>query len=287
MKWLLGVALASIISTPVMAAEKRVVFGDGIVGTLETPEQAYAPVVLMLHGFTGTRDELPVAGTDEGVFERTARLLAEAGVASFRIDFRGSGDSAGAWEDTTFSSQVLDALAALDWLDTAEEINGKRVALLGWSQGGLVAAHVAAASPRVKSVTLWAPVVHPLHTYEAILGADTLAEALSAEPLDKITATLPWEVDTTLNAAFYQEFATTSTAAAVAGYAGPLQVIVGSQDTVVAPQPASGEVLMRYHEGPEELRVVKADHVWNAFTGPRTLDTEMVPLTLNWLAEHL
>ena len=28
----------------------------------------------LLHGFTGSRDELAVAGTQEGVFSRTARL---------------------------------------------------------------------------------------------------------------------------------------------------------------------------------------------------------------------
>ena len=75
-----------------MAKEMRVsipVDGQSVVGTLEIPDDATAPapVVLMLHGFTGTRDELPVKDTEDGVFTRTARELSKNGYASLRIDF--------------------------------------------------------------------------------------------------------------------------------------------------------------------------------------------------------
>ncbi|MEM8741642.1 MAG: alpha/beta hydrolase, partial [Pseudomonadota bacterium] len=63
--------------------------GTPVIGTLTTPAGPPAPAVLLLHGFTGTRDETPVQGTGEGVLERTARHLADAGFASLRIDFRG------------------------------------------------------------------------------------------------------------------------------------------------------------------------------------------------------
>lgn len=261
--------------------------GQAIIGTLETPSGDPAPVVLLLHGFTGTRDELPVKDTDEGVFARTARLLAEAGYASLRIDFRGSGDSDGAWEDTTFSGQTADAVAAIDWLSENDAVDGERIAVLGWSQGGLVAAHAVAERPDVDAAILWAPVVHPLHSYEGLLGAETLAEALAADPETPITATLPWGAETVLRASFFQEMALTNSAAAIAGYEGPLKVIVGAKDTVVAPQPATGEALLRYHEGPEALSVFDTGHVWDAFAGPDTLDGSMVPATLEWLEAHL
>lgn len=96
-------ALALALLGTAQAAEEVVsilVDGQMIKATLETPDgtAAPAPVVLMLHGFTGSRDELPVKDTDEGVFSRTARQLAENGFASLRIDFRGSGESEGAWK---------------------------------------------------------------------------------------------------------------------------------------------------------------------------------------------
>ncbi|MBN9348951.1 MAG: hypothetical protein J0I48_22580, partial [Devosia sp.] len=102
----------------VVESNVKIARGDEtIVGTLALPKGVEKPpVVLLLHGFTGKRDELAVAGTEEGVYSRTARLLAERGVASLRIDFVGSGDSSGKWEDTTTFSQIADAVAAFDWL---------------------------------------------------------------------------------------------------------------------------------------------------------------------------
>ena len=85
---------------------------------------------------------------------------------------------------------------------------------------------------------------------------------------------------------FFQEMPLTSTAGAVAAYPGPMQVIVGLKDTLVAPQPASGQLLIDYHSGPQRLSVFDTDHVWDAFTGPETLDTKMIPTTLDWLGQH-
>jgi hypothetical protein len=51
----------------------------------------------------------------------------------------------------------------------------------------------------------------------------------------------------------------------------------------VAPQSAAGQIFLNYHEGPEKLDVFETDHVFDAFTGPATLDQKMVPATLEWL----
>lgn len=272
------------------AAETVVSFGvDGqkVMGTLSTVDgKSKAPVVLLFHGFTGTRDELPVKDTNEGVLSRTARQLAESGYSSLRIDFRGSGESDGKWADTTFSSQIEDGIAAIDWLKSNENVDGSRISIIGWSQGGLVAAHVAAARPEIKSVTLWAPVASPLYTYGSILGTDTLEKALKAAPQTEITAKLPWGAETTLKAAFFQQLPSTDPIGAIASYAGPLQVIVGSRDTTVAPQPASGHLYITYHNGDERLDIFDTDHVFSAFEGPEVLDTKMVPATLEWLKSH-
>ncbi len=269
-----------------LAAEEIVTFdmvGEKIVGTLETPEGDPAPVVLMLHGFTGSRDELPIKDTDEGVFSRTARLLAEAGIASLRIDFRGSGESDGVWEDTTFSDQIADAVIAIDWLQSNPSVDGANISILGWSQGGLVATHVAAARPEIKSLVLWAPVTNPLATFSRLLGAETIAAAV-AGPADKThTTELPWGVETTLKGRFFLELATTSPAGAITVYPGPMLVIVGTRDTIVTPQPGAGRLLLNYHDGPEKLIVLDTDHVWDAFVGPSILDEKMIPATLDWL----
>ena len=99
--------------------------GQNMIGTLTLPDGDPAAVVLLFHGFTGSRDELAIPGTEDGVFSRTARLLAVAGYASLRVDFIGSGDSDGDFADTTFEGQVADGLAALEFAETDDRVDGE------------------------------------------------------------------------------------------------------------------------------------------------------------------
>lgn len=279
---------AALLAAAAPAAERRVeidIPGGPLVGTLTTPDaQDPSAAVLLLHGFGAVRDELAVAGTGEGVFSRAARKLAEAGVASLRIDFRGSGESGGEWRDTTFSGQIADATAALDWLQAEPEAAAGRLAVLGWSQGGLVAAHVAAARPDIAALLLWAPAQNPLWNFSGFFGVETTMAALAAPSDQEITAELPWGGETTLRAAFWRELATTDPVAAAARYPGPMQVIVGSRDEIVTPQPAAGEIFVRYHEGVDELVVLDTDHTFDAATGPQVLDG-MIERGIAWIQD--
>lgn len=117
------------------------------------PPQAHPPVVLMLHGFAGDRDE-------EDIFPRAAKAFAAAGLASLRIDFRGAGDSGGSFADTTFSRQIEDGLAALQFLQSDKRVDSARIGIVGVSQGGLVAAIVAARSGLPKALALPLPHRH-------------------------------------------------------------------------------------------------------------------------------
>lgn len=297
----LGRALIALafLSAPAFAVSERIVeIGAGdtrFVGAyMEAQQQqsddagAPAPVVLMLHGFTGDRSELEIAGTDETVFLRAARLLSEAGFDSFRIDFRGSGESdALAWEDTTFSTQIVDAKAAIDYLADNNDGAPRPVIVLGYSQGGLIAAHAVAARPDVAAAVLWAPVAIPQLTYAAVLG-DDVVEAMQAADEDAPAREieLPWGETTRLKPAFFNEFLRTDPVAAIAPWPGPLLVVVGGNDDIVGPQPKMGMLYLRYHEGPSEMKVYMTDHIFGAFEGPETLDrvvSEMVP----WLRSAL
>ncbi len=269
--------------------ERDIVFpveGQTVIATLCLPEnQTPAPAVLLLHGFTGSRHEMAIAGTAEGVFSRTARLLAQAGFASLRIDFRGSGDSEGLWEDTTFSGQTTDAVAGFDWLSACPGIDRTQISILGWSQGGLVACHVARLRPQVKSLVLWAPVVNPMLTFSHLLGSDRVLQALGQPAKTLITAPLPWGGETTLRASCLHEIPLTDPVAALVSYRGPVQVIVGLHDEAVFPQPASGKILLAYHQGPHRLDIFGMDHSFGCSFGPKTLDGKMLPATLEWLQQ--
>jgi len=241
----------------------------------------------MLHGFTGQKNEFPIAERGIGLFGYTAAKLAEKGIATLRIDFHGSGESAGNWEDTTFSGQIGDAALAFDYLRALPDLDGTRVGILGYSQGGLVGSHLAALRPQTSAVVLWAPVTNPMLTYSHLLGADTVTRAIAGEASEGITAKLPQGGETTLKGAFYKELPLFVPAGAISKYRAPLRVIVGRRETVVTPQPAAGQSLLNYHSGINDLVVIDSDHDWNAETSPETVESVLVPRTAEWFVEHL
>ena len=275
-------------------AEEVVTFendGGTIYGTLVMPAdvRGNVPTVLMLHGFTGSRDEGPVLQPDfsftDFMYERTANVFAENGIASLRIDFRGSGESLDqfGFEETTFTSQISDAHAAIEWLDDRKYVGD--IGVLGLSQGGLVGAITAESDKRVSSLVLWSPVANPVDTYKTVLGEDSVLSGLT-QP--STTAILPWGAPVTLNQAFFEDLYTTDPIAAISHYSKPMQVVVGTLDTIVTPQPYYGELYMSYHDGYEELVVLDADHVFDVFTGngAPALD-EAIAESSDWFNETL
>lgn len=78
--------------------------GHELAGRLERPDTAPRAGVLFAHCFTCSKD------TKAAV--RVSRALAERGFAVLRFDFTGLGASDGAFEETTFTSNIADVLAA-------------------------------------------------------------------------------------------------------------------------------------------------------------------------------
>ncbi len=128
--------------------------GMKIFGILHMPKKAKAakvPAVLFCHGFGGNKS---------GKFRlsvRQAEKLSEEGFASFRIDFRGSGDSEGDFSDTTIETEFEDAKCALDYLLNHPDVDPERIAIIGRSLGGAIATKLAASFERTKAVILWCP----------------------------------------------------------------------------------------------------------------------------------
>jgi dienelactone hydrolase len=87
-----------------------------------------APVVVMAHGFTATREES---------LDRFAERFTEAGIAALTFDYRGFGDSGGAERQVlSIRRQLEDVSAAIAFARGLEKIDPARVALWGSSFGG-------------------------------------------------------------------------------------------------------------------------------------------------------
>lgn len=84
-----------------------------------------------------------------------ARQLARAGITALRLDYRGTGDSEGRFEDHGPDDWCADIGAAIDVLQQRTGVQS--IGLLGLRLGATLAATVAAADPRVQRLILWAP----------------------------------------------------------------------------------------------------------------------------------
>lgn len=134
-------------------AVEFVVDGKTLRGMYHRPagEGSY-PTVLLFHGFGGTKLE------PHRIFLKLSRQLAAAGIAALRFDFSGSGESDGDFEEMTFSSEVREAEAILDYALSLPVTDRQRVGAIGLSLGGGVTAALAGRRPEeLRSVVLWAP----------------------------------------------------------------------------------------------------------------------------------
>ncbi len=98
---------------------------------------------------------LTQTGTADPLAKDLATTFAGSGVASYRYDQRGTGQSRIEPDvRLTLDDLVADARAGLDLLAQRRETAGRDLAVVGYDQGGLVALRLAATDPRVKRVVL-------------------------------------------------------------------------------------------------------------------------------------
>ncbi len=168
---------------------------------------APVPAVLLLSGSgpqdrDGARTELPGYRPLVDI----ADTLLTAGFAVLRLDDRGVGGSSGRFAGATTDDFARDAAAAVTWLRRQSRVQPERIALVGHSEGALVALLVARDDPRVwvlgllgaasrpgREVARWQRatlVAGDLTTWPPAQRAAVLARAES--DADAIAATDPW-----------------------------------------------------------------------------------------------
>lgn len=101
-----------------------------------------------------------------------------------------------------------------------------------------------------------------------------------------LTAALPWGATTTLKGSFVRDLYMVDPVAEITAFKGPLLVIVGLNDTIVSPQPQSGEIYLVYHQGDEALVQLDADHMFDCLARLEKVD-EAICATVTWLDKTL
>lgn len=246
--------------------------GEQVVGMLHAPRGEGAfPAVLFLHGFTGTKVE------GRRLFVRLARRLAACGIASLRIDFRGSGDSAGDASEMTVSSERADALAALRFLAERDDVDSDRIAILGMSLGGMIAAYTLAAMPTVKTAVLWNPVAFPKELIDRRMTPETEATLASNGVLDDGG----WPI----GKSFIEEMKTADPLAAVRDVRIPTLIVGSTEDEIVphAHAEAYSEVLRKNTPESHLHRIIGSGHTFASLPWAE----EVMTVTSDWLETRL
>ena len=146
--------------------------GVHLAGTLTLPEGSGPdgrrpyPAVLLITG-SGAEDRNET-GMGHQPFLIIADYLSRRGFAVLRVDDRGVGGSRGASRNDTSADYATDVEAGVAYLRTRPDIDPARIALIGHSEGGLIAPMVASRDPSLGGIILMAG--------PGVSGADVMVE---------------------------------------------------------------------------------------------------------------
>lgn len=218
--------------------------GARLEGILHRAEGEPKGAVLLAHCFS--------CGKDIHTTSRLANALAAAGYAAFRFDFTGLGESEGAFETTSVSSNVSDLTRAAV---TLIERGFGPCALVGHSLGGaaaLLAAH------RLKTVDAVVTIAAP--------STVTHVEHLFTEHVPTIRTEGKAEVSVggapfCLGEVFLDDLAGHDVLDAAAELTVPYLAIVAAADAVV--EPASGHAIAAAAPDGRVVEIEGADHLFS------------------------
>lgn len=235
--------------------------GQKIFGVFHRPlHTENFPAILICHGLGGNK-----VGRYR-LYVTLSTRLAELGIGSLRIDFRGSGDSEGDFSQMTIESEVSDALLGLDFLRRQKGVNKERVGIFGRSLGGLVAVLTASRDKAnksmgsIKSMGLWAPIFSSSQWVEKW-------NQVHAGPIDPLSRQELMTVEGQVPGyEFYKQFFMLKTEDSVASLNGlPLLLIHGSMDSIVTLDHTEQYVQVRMN-GKGETKFIELPHSDHDFT---------------------
>ncbi len=226
--------------------ERKVRFGEyGLAGVFHSSREEASTCVITCHGLQSSKDSQKYVGI--------ARRFCREGIAVLRFDFRGCGQSAGRFEETSLTGRMEDLRDALDFV---QEQGCKNIGVVGSSLGGTVGVLTAAKDNRVKTLVTWATPCHldKLFREKIIEGLGNLRQDVSKYDVVKT----------------------------VKDILCPVLIIHGSLDEQVPLSHA--EDMYKNANEPKSVQVVEgADH---RFTNP-SYRRRAVELTLSWFKKYL
>jgi dipeptidyl aminopeptidase/acylaminoacyl peptidase len=166
-------------------------------------------------------------------------MLARRGIAVLRMDDRGTGASGGTFKGSTSADFAEDVRAGLAYLRTRPEIRADRLAVLGHSEGAIIAPMVAEKEPTLRAIVLLAGIAEPGRTalhfqLKNIIEHDT---KLTPAEREARIADIPKRIDAMMAADPWMKFFLTyDPAATMRRVKTPVLILTGSRDQQAVPE---------------------------------------------------
>ncbi|MFM1651536.1 alpha/beta hydrolase family protein [Brevibacillus sp. B_LB10_24] len=254
--------------TPIAIENRQ---GQRMIGVLHLPDTVSAgPAVVFAHGFLG------VKSAPHRLFVKMARALTRQGIACFRFDYTGSGDSEGDFPEVTITGECNDLIDAITHMAGLKEYRVQELGLIGYSLGGCVASLAAPASPiPVTCLVLWAPVSDPLENFTHLLGEERISQGLRGDPVE-----FEGEI---IGPAFIQELPSLHPVDSISCFPEPVLVIHGEGDRDVLFANGLSYAQVFRHPQSRLLSHPAAGHLFDSFHS----ESLLIRQTLDWSCEIL
>jgi hypothetical protein len=231
---------------PYTAEQVRIPTGRGyeLAGTLTRPVMNRLVGVAVTISGSGPqeRDSRLSMLPGYAIFREIADTLARRGIATLRFDDRGIGASGGAesMQDATSADFADDVRSVIAWLRKRPDIDGMRIALVGHSEGGMIAPMIAATDPTIKAIALLAGQAYTGRRVMMFQNREAIDQApLSSAQRDSIWATVPSRLDTLATTNKWIGFFMTHDPIATAKRVKqPVLILQGETDHQVSPEQA-------------------------------------------------
>jgi len=217
--------------------------GHTLAGTLTLPKGASAKKrVSAIVTITGSGPE----DRDEDIglpgyrpFRQLADALGRHGIAVLRMDDRGTGASGGTFKGSTSADFAEDIRAGLAYLRTRPEIRADRLAVMGHSEGALIAPMVAEKEPTLRAIVLLAGIAQPGRTalYFQMKNNIQHNSKLTPEMRDSQIAEIDKKIDAMMATDPWMKFFLTyDPAATMRRVKTPVLILTGSRDQQAVPE---------------------------------------------------
>ena len=243
--------------------------GKQMFGILHTPDDKNAKAIIInIHGFVGNKI------APHRMLVKVARRLVNNGFAVLRFDFLGAGDSEGDYEDMTISSEIEEALTAIEWVKNRPEFKRKKRALLGYSMGGCIAACCSNRARDIETTVLWSAISNPFWNFSYLIGED-FKKGLRGEEISFEGNVLGKE--------FFKELKDLDPVEELGKFNRPVLIVQAEEDEQVQPLNALAYKDVFKHNSSKVYYIKDAGHLYDL---PRQ-EEELLELTVEWFKKYL